>query len=133
MKVIQHQTSVDTDQSAANAEPASKRKLILHFDQHNTIQVAYTLPDSPVLTVETGLNNFLTSAVWGKEIDNKWVWACNEPQLTRPVNEPDAITYFKYLGNLFKKHIVDWVYGSSDSNWETKNSLRRKIFLEKFS
>lgn len=73
-----------------------KRKLLLHFDQHNTIQVACTLPGRRI-TVEEGLNNFLTSAVWGKELNNEWVWVSHEPQLSKPVNEPDAITYFKYL------------------------------------
>ncbi len=72
------------------------RKLLLHFDQHNTIQVACALPDR-LLTVEEGLNNFLTSAVWGKEIDEKWVWVCDEPMLLQPENEPDSITYYKYL------------------------------------
>lgn len=73
-----------------------KRKLVLHFDQHNTIQVACTLPGRRI-TVEEGLNNFLTSAVWGKEIDDKWVWISQEPQIHKPENEPDAQTYFKYL------------------------------------
>ena len=84
----------------------SKRKLVLHFDQHNTIQVACTLPDRQV-TVEEGLNNFLTSAVWGKEIDNEWVWISNEPQLFRPIGEPDAITYFKYLEKKIVKKPID--------------------------
>lgn len=114
---------------------ARKRKLILHFDQHNTIQVACTLPGRRI-TVEEGLNNFLTSVVWGKEVEgsasttsttntnnnnndydvdddqentrssassnssggvSSWKWVSNEPRLTKPPNEPDAITYFKYL------------------------------------
>jgi hypothetical protein len=73
-----------------------QRKLILHFDQHNTIQVACTLPGRRI-TVEEGLNNFLTSVVWGKEINNEWQWVTKEPQMYKPKEEPDAISYFKYL------------------------------------
>jgi hypothetical protein len=96
-----------------------ERKLILHFDQHNTIQVACLLPGRS-LTVEEGLNNFLTSAVWGKVENNEWIWISNEPQLHKPINEPDAITYFKYLEKIlvkkpedrveFKKKTCNFVY-----------------------
>lgn len=79
-----------------NSRRDKKRKLILHFDQHNTIQVACTLPGRRI-TVEEGLNNFLTSVVWGKEVNDQWVWLSNEPNMCRPDNEPNAITYFKYL------------------------------------
>lgn len=89
--------------NSASASNHKKRKLILHFDQHNTIQVACTLPGRRI-TVEEGLNNFLTSVVWGKEVvvdgdthDTSWQWVCQEPRITKPVGEPDAITYFKYL------------------------------------
>lgn len=76
---------------------SKKRKLILHFDQHNTIQVACTLPGRRI-TVEEGLNHFLTSVVWGKEsASGDWTWVSNEPQIYRPRDEPDAITYFKWL------------------------------------
>jgi hypothetical protein len=110
------------DQSFKNQdqESDSKRKLILHFDQHNTIQVACTLPGCSV-TVEQGLNNFLTSAVWGKEIDNEWVWTTNgQPQLHKPKNDINAITYFKFLEKKivnkpedrveFKKKTSNFVY-----------------------
>ena len=82
----------------SSASSQKKRKLILHFDQHNTIQVACTLPGRS-LTVEEGLNNFLTTAVWGIENENtnEWVWRCDEPQINKPPNEPYAISYFKYL------------------------------------
>ena len=53
------------DLDVSNYDVICKRKLILHFDQHNTIQVACMLPGRSV-TVEEGLNNFLTTAVWGK-------------------------------------------------------------------
>lgn len=122
MKVIQRQVSFDSDQSSCSGgESTSKRKLLLHFDQHNTIQVACTLPGR-ILTVEEGLNNFLTSAVWGKEIDNKWVWVCNEPQIMRPANEPDAITYFKYL----EKQIVR----KPDDRVEFKRKTTKFIYNE---
>lgn len=84
----------------SNNDATPKRKLILHFDQHNTIQVACMLPGRTV-TVEEGLNNFLTTAVWGKVVDGEWIWISNEPQLLKPEDEPDAITYFKYLGSFF--------------------------------
>lgn len=74
-----------------------KRKLVLHFDQHNTIQVACTLPGRRI-TVEEGLNNFLTSVVWGREVEkDRWEWVSREPRLTKPPDAPDAVTYFKYL------------------------------------
>lgn len=83
-------------ESPENDHLKLKRKLVLHFDQHNTIQVACTLPGRCV-TVEEGLNNFLTSAVWGKEVDNQWVWCCKEPQIAKPKDTDEVITYFKYL------------------------------------
>lgn len=76
-----------------------KRKLILHFDQHNTIQVACKLPGREI-TVEEGMNNFLTTVTWGEEINGEWVWRCDEPKLTKPRKYPNAITYFKYLENV---------------------------------
>lgn len=100
----------------------NKRKLILHFDQHNTIQVACTLPGRS-LTVEEGLNNFLTSAVWGKEIDNsEWEWCTNEPQISKPRQEPNAITYFKYL----EKQIVK----SPDDRAELKKQTCSFVYQE---
>ncbi len=79
--------------SEADLTTIPKRKLILHFDQHNTIQVASSLPDRH-LTVEEGLNNFLTTACWGKETyDNGWTWVSNQPQMNKPINQPDAISF----------------------------------------
>ena len=88
------QNSIDYDY--LKNDIIKKRKLILHFDQHNTIQVACTLPGRRI-TVEEGLNNFLTSVVWGKEINGQWQWISKEPQMYKPNGEPDAVTYFKYL------------------------------------
>lgn len=86
-----------TNYTNGNISFARKRKLVLHFDQHNTIQVACTLPGRRI-TVEEGLNNFLTSVTWGKEVgEDRWQWVSNEPRLTKPPDEPDSITYFKYL------------------------------------
>lgn len=97
-----------------------KRKLILHFDQHNTIQVASSLPDRH-LTVEEGLNNFLTSACWGRETyDNEWEWISNEPQINKP--EPNAMTYFKYL----EKKIVK----EPDDRPELKKQTGRFVYDE---
>lgn len=97
----------ETSSSLTSFAASSKRKLILHFDQHNTIQVASSLPDRK-LTVEEGLNNFLTSACWGKEnIENEWEWISNEPQLNKPKHEPNAITYFKYLEKKIVKNPDD--------------------------
>jgi hypothetical protein len=81
----------------SNINVSKKRKLILHFDQHNTIQVACTLPGRS-LTVEEGLNNFLTSAVWGYENEeNGWTWLSEEPSINKPPGHANAISYFKYL------------------------------------
>ena len=61
----------------------ARRKLILHFDQHNTIQVAMKLPEYTV-TVEEGLNNFMTTVVWGREDERgEWQWISKEPKLRR--------------------------------------------------
>lgn len=90
-------TSSDINLANGNLSLVRKRKLILHFDQHNTIQVACTLPGRRI-TVEEGLNNFLTSVAWGKEVEEeRWQWVSHEPRLTKPPGEPEAITYFKYL------------------------------------
>lgn len=121
MRGVQRQTSIRSDSSAdLDTSSESKRKLILHFDQHNTIQVAMKLPYCQV-TVEEGLNNFLTSAVWGKEDSNgKWQWVSNEPSIDRPPKEPDAITYFKYMEKKeptdrvkFKKGLANFVNESA--------------------
>jgi hypothetical protein len=73
------------------------KKLILHFDQHNTIQVANTIPGREK-TVEQGLNTFLSSTFWGVENENgEWKCISNEPHIKRPMHEPKASTYFKYL------------------------------------
>lgn len=88
-----------------------KRKLVLHFDQHNTIQVACTLPGREI-TVKDGLNNFLTSTTWGKEIDNKWTWVCEEPLLKKPreyKNDRQVTTYYKYLETLLVRKPEDRV------------------------
>lgn len=77
-----------------NASNAQKRKLILHFDQHNTIQISC---EHPKRNLREALNHFLSSVVWGEEIDNKWIWRCTEPQLDKPNVYPSAITYYKYL------------------------------------
>ena len=94
--LLKKQPSLDIEYLASINSNFTKKKLILHFDQHNTIQVACNLPTRKV-TVEEGINNFLTSVLWGKEINNEWTWLSTEPQLYKPLNEPDAITYFKYL------------------------------------
>lgn len=102
--------------------PSVKRKLILHFDQHNTIQVACTLPGRCV-TVEEGLNNFLTSAVWGKETqDGQWVWCCKEPQIAKPTDSDEVITYFKFL----EKKIVK----TPDDRAELKKRTCRFVYEE---
>ena len=83
--------------SEADLNTIPKRKLILHFDQYNTIQVASSLPDRH-LTVEEGLNNFLTTACWGKETyDNGWTWVSDQPQMNKQINQPDAISFVRYL------------------------------------
>jgi hypothetical protein len=80
-----------------------QRKLILHFDQHNTIQVACKLPGRNI-TVEEGLNNFLTSVTWGEEMeDGAWEWRCDEPQFEKPRRFKKSVTYFKYLEKLIVK------------------------------
>lgn len=126
MRGVQRQTSVRSDSSADldSTTTESKRKLILHFDQHNTIQVAMKLPLAQV-TVEEGLNNFLTSAVWGKEDENgNWQWVSNEPSIDRPPKEPNAITYYKYMEKKvpndrveFKKKLVNFV-NESDTKFK---------------
>jgi hypothetical protein len=86
-----------------------ERKLILHFDQHNTIQVACKLPWRDI-TVEDGLNNFLTTVTWGEEADDgTWCWRCDEPQLEKPRPFKKSVTYFKYLEKLIVKSPEDRV------------------------
>ena len=106
--ILKKQLSLDSEYLATQVPVFTKKKLILHFDQHNTIQVACNLPTRKV-TVEEGINNFLTSVLWGKEKDNQWVWLSTEPQLYKPKNEPDAITYFKYLEKKIVKSPEDRV------------------------
>jgi hypothetical protein len=99
------------EQSKSEQEIIKKRKLILHFDQHNTIQVACTLPGREI-TVKDGLNNFLTSTTWGKEVNNKWMWVCDEPLLKKPKeykNDVKVTTYYKYLERLIVKKPEDRV------------------------
>ena len=117
-------SSTTTNGSFASvAAAADKRKLILHFDQHNTIQVACTLPGRRI-TVEEGLNNFLTSVVWGKEVDDgSWQWISHEPAMYKPANEPDAITYFKYL----EKKLVS---NGLDERLELKKRTCRFVYDE---
>ena len=109
---LKKQLSLDVEYLAAQEkifqDIFTHKKLLLHFDQHNTIQVACNLPTRKV-TVEEGINNFLTSVLWGKEIDNKWEWLSTEPHLYKPKNEPDAITYFKYLEKKIVKSPADRV------------------------
>ncbi|CAF0922408.1 unnamed protein product [Brachionus calyciflorus] len=102
-------------------ESKKQRKLVLQFDQHNTIQVACTLPGRHI-TVEEGLNHFLTSAVWGKEVDNEWVWISEAPELNRPPNEPNSMTYFKYL----EKRLV----GTPSDRAELKKKTCRFVYDE---
>ena len=100
---------------------SNHRKLILHFDQHNTIQVACTLPGRNI-TVEEGINHFLTTAVWGKEEGDNWVWLSEKPEKNRPKNEPRAITYFKYL----EKKLV----GTPNDRAELKKKTCRFVYEE---
>ena len=107
MSALKKQKSVDFE-FISNETTFTKKKLLLHFDQHNTIQVACTLPTRSV-TVEEGINNFLTSVLWGKEVDDQWEWLSTEPQMYKPHNEPNAITYFKYLEKKIVKSPEDRV------------------------
>ena len=107
MSVITRMPSIDLDTSTI-----PKRKLILHFDQHNTIQVVSSLPGRHI-TVEEGLNNFLTSACWGKETNDgmdEWQWVSDQPQINKPQGEPNAITYFKYLEKKIVKTPLPKIY-----------------------
>jgi hypothetical protein len=119
MSVITRMPSIDLDTS-----PIPKRKLILHFDQHNTIQVVSSLPGRHI-TVEEGLNNFLTSACWGKETNDgmgEWQWVSDQPQINKPQGEPNAITYFKYL----EKKIVK----TPDDRPELKKQTSKFVYDE---
>jgi hypothetical protein len=113
-QIIRQKTIKFTDEELKQIR---KRKLILHFDQHNTIQVASTLPGRRI-TVEEGLNNFLTTMFWGKEVNDGFVLISTEPQLHRPNDDLGTITYFKYL----EKKIVDRV--------ELKKRTCRFVFEE---
>lgn len=119
MSGLRKQKSIDYDYYKSDkSSEIKKKKLILHFDQHNTIQVACTLPGRSI-TVEEGLNNFLTSVVWGKELENgEWEWISTEPQLYKP--SEDAITYFKYL----EKQIVK----SPNDRAELKKKTTRFVY-----
>lgn len=125
---MSHQKKLKTAQSL-EYEPLSRKdksiftkKLLLHFDQHNTIQVACNLPTRKI-SVEEGINNFLSSVLWGKEInENEWVWLSTEPQLYKPRNEPDAMTFFKYL----EKKIVK----SPEDRVELKTRTCRFVYEE---
>lgn len=106
---------------SSKAYQKKNRKLILHFDQHNTIQVACTLPGRNI-TVEEGVNHFLTTAVWGKEEGNKWIWLSERPEKNKPPNQPCAITYFKYL----EKKLV----GTPNDRAELKKKTCRFVYEE---
>lgn len=83
---------------------SKKRKLILHFDQHNTIQLACQYPKR---NIKEGLNKFLTSLLWGEEIDGKWVWRCDAPQLEKPNAYRNASTYYKHLERQYVVNTTD--------------------------
>ncbi|UJR30935.1 hypothetical protein I4U23_018447 [Adineta vaga] len=89
-----------------NNNPSSKRrKLILHFDNRNTLEVANNVSAT---TIEQGVNNFLTGVLWGYEKDNgEWEWISTSPSLEKPANCPHCITYFKYLENQIVKEAID--------------------------
>lgn len=74
-------------------DPASLRKLILHFDVRNTILVADSVYS---VNVEQALNSYLSGVTWGKETENGgWEWLCDAPCLTAPV--PSATTYYRHV------------------------------------
>jgi hypothetical protein len=113
--------------NAASSNTNKKRKLVLHFDQHNTIQVACTLPGRS-LTVEEGLNNFLTAAVWGYEDEeSEWQWLSEEPSINKPPGHSNAMSYFKYLEKRIvkcpddraelKKRTCEFVYSEPGSQF----------------
>lgn len=74
---------------------SKQRKLILHFDNRNTLQVANNVSAT---TIEQGVNNFLTGVLWGyEEDDGQWKWISEKPSLQKPADCSHCITYFKYL------------------------------------
>ncbi|CAF0940954.1 unnamed protein product [Rotaria sp. Silwood1] len=77
---------------------SEQRKLILHFDNRNTLQVANNVSAT---TIEQGVNNFLTGVLWGYENDKgEWEWVSTSPSLHKPNDCPNCTTYFKYLESL---------------------------------
>ncbi|CAF3573218.1 unnamed protein product [Rotaria sordida] len=84
---------------------SKQRKLILHFDNRNTLQVANNVSST---TIEQGVNNFLTGVLWGYENDkDEWEWISTSPSLQKPDNCPKCITYFKYLENQIVREAID--------------------------
>ncbi|CAF3069432.1 unnamed protein product [Rotaria sp. Silwood2] len=84
---------------------SKRRKLILHFDNRNTLQVANNVSAT---TIEQGVNNFLTGVLWGYE-NNKgeWEWMSTSPSLHKPNDCPNCITYFKYLESQIVREAID--------------------------
>ncbi|CAF0934261.1 unnamed protein product [Adineta steineri] len=91
---------------ANNNTTSKRRKLILHFDNRNTLEVANNVSAT---TIEQGVNNFLTGVLWGseKESTGEWEWVSTSPSLQKPVNCSHCITYFKYLENQIVKQAID--------------------------
>ena len=70
------------------------RKLILHVDIRNTVFAADSVGH---MTVEEGINSYLTGVAWG-EVDGQtkqWRHLSNQPSL-KPPNQ-DAVCYYNYL------------------------------------
>ncbi|CAF0852677.1 unnamed protein product [Adineta ricciae] len=114
LKLDKHDLSITTEKlsngdeytKVANHNAASRRrKLILHFDNRNTLEVANNVSAT---TIEQGVNNFLTGVLWGYEKDNgEWEWISTSPSLEKPAHCPHCITYFKYLENQIVKEAID--------------------------
>ncbi|CAM4782172.1 unnamed protein product [Rotaria magnacalcarata] len=90
---------------ANNNTSSGRRKLILHFDNRNTLQVANSVSAT---TIEQGVNNFLTGVLWGYENDaGEWSWISKSPTLHKPEHSSRCITYFKYLENQIVREAID--------------------------
>jgi len=104
-EILTNGVSQYTKITSVNSSTCSKRKLILHFDNRNTLQVANSISAT---TIEQGVNNFLTGVLWGYEDDHgQWEWISTAPSLAKPADCPKCITYFKYLENQIVKESID--------------------------
>ncbi|XP_047186644.1 uncharacterized protein si:dkey-32e6.3 [Scophthalmus maximus] len=88
--------AVAVPRGLSSANPAQRRKLVLHLDLNNTILVSDAITGQGTVAA---LDYFLTTVTWGKMGKHgKWEWLSDSPSLLPP--RSDAVSYHTQFGRL---------------------------------